>query len=364
MNKTKYKFPAGATSLLVVVGLAMLLLVIVSGLTVLSIRESRQALNTDLSNRALAAASASAQDAAQLLNTSPTLQVNGCTGQNSEILNNTTGLTAKDLQTPTLSNSADNQTTIQCRTITSVAPTFTQELIKDKSSTFFTYLPSNAPISTMNLLWGDGASEINSFAATVFPSGWPSATPAAMELTLIYWPKVSGQPVGNITSTPADGLPVRTVILLPKSTSSDPSPNGANTISNVNCDGNKQGVLRTYTCSSQIDLLSIIGARGGGGNYNIVVKLKPRYVDSPIQVQFFSDPSTGSGNPVAIQSSIATIDVTAKVGDLYRRIQAQKPVGSNSFIDDVLYSNAKICKNLTVRQDYSIASENNCRDSY
>jgi hypothetical protein len=367
MKFATHKYPRGATSLLVVVGLAMLLLVIVTGLTVLSVRESRQALNTDLSNRALAAATATAQDAAQLLNANPNLQVPSCdptsTAPQDKITgldNNPNHLTATDIETPTLSNAADNQTSIQCRTITSVASTFTQQINKDKSTEFFTYLPNNTPVSKLKLLWGDGTTDVSSFATSPFPTVWPRLTPAAMEITLVFWPKVAGQP-GTIAAPPADGLPVRTVVLLPTQTqtsTTDPSPNSS-TVSGVSCGGGKTGVLgNAYSCSSDISLGSILGNGANAANYNIVVKLKSRYVDNtPVQVQFFN---TASANPVDIQSSIATIDITAKVGDLYRRIQAQKPVGSNSFIDDVLYSKAKICKNLVVKQDYGLVSDNIC----
>lgn len=360
MKKTSNHYPRGATSLLVVVGLALLLLVIVTGLTVLSIRESRQALNTDLSNRALAAATASARDAAQLLNADPNLQVPDCSGSDTTIIKSPAiTLTAQDLEKPVLSNASDNQTTIQCRTITSVASTFTQEIEKDKSTQFFTYLPGNVGISKMNLLWGDGTAYINSFTGTVFPSGWPRGVPAAMEVSLIYWPKVAGQPTGTVASLPPDGLPVRTVVLLPRSTNSDPGAFGGQTVSNINCGGGKNGINnQIYSCSSSVSLSSILGPRINSTDYNIVVKLKPRYLSTtPIQVQFFSDTVTPN-EPIKIQSTIATIDITAKVGDLYRRIQAQKPVASNSFIDDVLYSQAKICKNLSVHQDLSLVSDN------
>lgn len=360
-NKTmpNRAYPKGATSLLIVVGLAMLLMVIVAGLTVLSVRESRQALNTDLSNRALAAATATARDSAQLLNTDPNLQVPDCSGANTVIKSSAITLSITDLEKPVLSNQSDNKTTIVCRTITSVATTFTQELGKDQSTQFITYAPNNTPIRSMKLYWGDGATDINSFIGTPFPSVWPSQTPAAMEVTLVYWRKTGGQP-GSINTPTPDGLPVRTVVLLPRANSTDPSPINT-TVSEVDCGGGKNGQNnRIYSCSSRLDLSSIIA---NATDYNIVVKLKPRYATiTPIQVQFYTE---ASNEPVAVQSSIATIDITAKVGDLYRRIQAQKPVGSNSFIDDVLYSNAKICKNLSVLADFSLSGGgNSCPDSY
>ncbi len=353
---TKTTHPRGATSLLIVVALSMTLIVIVVGLTAVSIRESRQSLNNDLSNRARAAAESTARDAAQLLNQYPDLYVPNCdgsgiTGYKASVAAGSAD--ANNLTKPVLSTATDNSTNIVCRTITSVATTQNQTVNKDESTQFFTYIPTGTPVTNFRLLWGDGSSDIQTMTGTTFPQNWPANTPAALELTFVYWPK-------NSPTVSADGLPVKTVVILPKTSNSDPSPN--NTSPTVGCSGYNGEATYTsvrYSCEMKVNLSTIALKGLNPSNYNIVLKVKSRYKGSPIQAQFYNG-SYSDGSLVPIKSSIATIDITAKVGDLYRRITAQKPVGGNSTIEDVLYSNESICKNLVVYDDYSVANANSC----
>ncbi|MBA3679131.1 hypothetical protein H0W80_02985 [Candidatus Saccharibacteria bacterium] len=349
-NLRQQKYPRGATSLLIVTGLSLVLIVIIVGLTAASVQQSRQALNTDLSNRARVAAEATAHDAAQLLNQYPDLQVPKCDG--SEITGYKDSLTPTDrsnLVKPVLSTNADNKTEIVCRTITSLATTFNQTVDKDTSTQFF--LPSKTTIiKSFKLLWGDKSSESNQLpGGSVFPtvSAWPGDVPAALELTFVYWPKA------GYTST-QDGLPVKTVLILPRTSTPDPSPEPLTT--NVVCagyTGEGASSIGTYTCKMEADFSSIPNITTAP---NIVMKVKSRYKNAPIQIQFYDT----SGKLVEVKSSTATIDITAKVGDLYRRITAQKSVGGNSVLEDVLYSKESICKTLTVYDDFSKASNGNC----
>ncbi len=355
----RLRHPRGATSLLIVVALSMTLIVIVVGLTAVSIRESRQSLNTDLSNRARAAAESTARDAAQLLNQYPDLYVPTCDRKN--ISGYKTPVSegspdAKNLVTPSLTS--DNGTTIVCRTITSVATTQNQTINKDESTQFFTYLPSGAPVTNFRLLWGEyNNNEKTPFSGTTFPSSWPGNTPAPLELTFVYWPKTNA-------SIAADGLPVKTVVILPKSSNADPS--SVNTYDpEVNCPSSGISGTETYSgykysCEMKVSIEGMLLNGLNPANYNIVLKVKSRYKASPIQAQFYKTNSFYDNDLVPIKSSIATIDITAKVGGLYRRITAQQPVGGNSVVEDVLYSKESICKNMVVYDGFRLATANNC----
>jgi len=354
LNKSRY--PRGATSLLIVVGLSLVLITIITGLTSLSIQQSRQALNTDLSNRARIAAEATARDAAQLLNQYPDLQVPNCDG--SGITGYKTPVTTTDdannLTKPVLSKDSDNTTSVVCRTITSIAPVQNQTILKDESTQFFTYLPTGTGVSNFRLLWGNGGTENQIFGGVdTFPTALGASTPAALELTFVWWPKTGSAPVDS------DGLPVKAVVILPRNNNPDPSP--INTYHPLVSCGGFAGVGTysgfQYGCEMKVDIGSMLSINPN--THNIVMKVKSRYKDSSIQVEFFSDNSFQAPKLVPVKSSIATIDITAKVGDLYRRITAQKPVGGNSVVEDVLYSNKTICKTLTVYEDFSKVG-NNC----
>lgn len=77
LNKLDHK-RSGATSLLIVVGLALLFVGIITGLTSLTVREQQQAGDTDQSNRAVQAAEASAREAAEKLVSFPDTQLTDC----------------------------------------------------------------------------------------------------------------------------------------------------------------------------------------------------------------------------------------------------------------------------------------------
>lgn len=323
------KYPAGATSLLVVTAISLVFIAIITGLTALSVREARQALDTDLSNRALAAAESSARDAAVWISQNPGAEYTDC--------NNTSPYPA-ELGKYTIDNSADNQTSIVCRTVTINTTQVNQLIKKDDASQIYTYLPSvpGPGVNTMKLEWGT----LNQVA---LPSSYedytnlPTGSPAAIEVTVVHWPQTGTTPIAD-GEDPSNAVSINTTLLMP---------------TNSNCSAGGD-----YLCSVNFNLDTLVP---GAVNKNIIVQLKARYNDAKVNAQFYR----GSVNttPVTVQQSRAIIDVTAKVGNLYRRIQAEKPLGNNSFITDVLNSNASICKNLTVNADFSLNQDNDCENN-
>jgi len=343
-------FPIGATSLLVVTGLALVFIVIITGLTTLSIRQSQQALNTDLSSRALAAAESAAQDAAQRLNINPNEEYPSCTDiTRSTFVGDTTSF--NNAVKPILSTSADNTTSVVCRTVSISSTQPSGQIKKDDSVQIFTYLPSGTSINQMELEWGKENAVVQDSVA-MYPElvNWPAGAPAVIELSVVSWPKT-----GLVSS---DNLSIDTRMVVPTSIPNDSSPKllSGTFISPKTCTSTLP--VSGYNCKTTIDLDKMVPGTTGAVNRNIVVRLRARYKDADYQAKFFNKPSLSS--PVAVKSSRALIDVTAKVGDLYRRIQAEKPLANNSFINDVLYSGASICKTLTVKPDYSLIDPNNC----
>ena len=355
--------PQGATSLLLVIGMALVFIVMITGLTSLSIRQSRQASNTDLSNRALATAEASARDAALWIQANPGKQYPECSSGGTD-----PAIQSLIAYVPTADS--NNTTEIVCRTVTVSSATPSGQIKKDESVQLFTYEPSGTGIDTMSFQWGKNSAVL----ADGFPA-WPTLTdyntsypnaPAVVELSLYYWPK-------NATAiSPIDGIKVKTVLLLASpSTTGDGSPGGV-----IIANGNTGRLASStciaaystgYNCKVGINLSAILGAGGtpvDAKTYNIVAKLKPRYKDTDYQASFCpkgtTTPTSANAcidNAVAVRSSRALIDVTAKVGSLYRRITAETEIGGSSFFDDVLYSNSPIektetfCGNFTKKDD-------------
>jgi len=354
--------PQGATSLLLVIGMALVFIVMITGLTSLSIRQSRQASNTDLSNRALATAEASARDAALWIQANPGKQYPECSS--TDLSTGITDVDSLKAYVPTAESS--NTTEIVCRTVTVSSATPSGQIKKDESVQFFTYEQTPTPIvgiDTMSFQWGKNSA--------VLPSAfepWPtldkyttdySNAPAVVELSLYYWPK-------NATAiSPIDGIKVKTVLLYASAETGE-----GVSIANSNIGRLSSSTCSTtlnaagYNCKVGINLTTVMNVTAT--DYNIVAKLKPRYKDTDYQASFCpSAPSQNStnacsDNAVAVRSSRALIDVTAKVGSLYRRIQAETEIGGSSFFDDVLYSNSPIEKTETFCGNFTKKDDPNC----
>jgi hypothetical protein len=343
--------------------MALVFIVMITGLTSLSIRQSRQASNTDLSNRALATAEASARDAALWIQANPGKQYPECSSTVAS-----TGLTDVDsLKAYTPTNSPENTTEIVCRTVTVSSTTPSGQIKKDESVQLFTYEPTGAAIDTMSFQWGKNSALLPSGDINFKP--WPTLdkyttdypnAPAVVELSLYYWPK-------NATAiSPIDGIKVKTVLLYSSGDFVKIANDNPGRLTGSIC---KVDYSSGYNCKVGINLSAILGAGGtpvDAKEYNIVAKLKPRYKDTDYQASFCTllpgQNSTDACNPpgaVAVRSSRALIDVTAKVGSLYRRITAETEIGGSSFFDDVLYSNSPIektetfCGNFTKKDDPS-----------
>ena len=349
--------PQGATSLLLVIGMALVFIVMITGLTSLSIRQSRQASNTDLSNRALATAEASARDAALWIQANPGKDYPDCSSGDAD-----PAIKSLIVYTPT--NSTNNTTEIVCRTVTVSSATPSGQIKKDESVQLFTYEPSGAGIDTMSFQWGKNSALLPSGDINFKP--WPtldkyttdySNAPAVVELSLYYWPK-------NATAiSPIDGIKVKTVLLYSSGDFVKINTDNPGRLTSSIC---KVDYSSGYNCKVGINLSTILGAGGSpvdAKTYNIVAKLKPRYKDTDYQASFCTllagqnSTNACSDNAVAVRSSRALIDVTAKVGSLYRRITAETEIGGSSFFDDVLYSNSPIektetfCGNFTKKDD-------------
>lgn len=353
--------------MLVVTGMALVFVAIITGLTALSVRQSQQARDTDLSNRALAAAESAAQDAAQRLRTNSSEEYKSCDPNDiaKSTFNNTPGgpTEYKNATKPTLSTAQDNQTSIVCRTVTSSGTEIDGQINRDSDTQINLTIDT---VQTIGLLWnnpglGDSQQDlpgaINPYPPFSGASSYPY--PAALELTLLYWPKNL-----NTVFLQGDnnsGIRQKTVLFMPGRNnigyvpgSSPPviinkSPSSVCAHSSPNMG---------YDCYVAIDIATVFGGANPNTD-NMALRIKPRYADTHFNARFFQNPSSNIfSTPTAqVKNSKAVIDVTAKVGDLYRRIKAELPIQNLSWFDSVLYTNKGICKNLKVFDDHSANSD-------
>ncbi len=342
-------YPKGAASLLIVVALSLILITIVIGITTLSIRQSRQALNTDLSNRALAAAKSATQDAALAALNDPQINYPNCNGSDARNSAGTvSSAEAKKFTQPLVSADAGNQTEIVCRTLVSTAPSITGQLKKDEDTQILLTLDT---VARIGIVWNkEGVDSLSpSYNGSIYPSSYGYSNAAGLELSFVYWPK------SGVNAPPG----IKTFYVMPGN--SDQSQlnshkiNG-NSIVSSNC---SSFLGSGYSCYLTLDTNNPNTITNLGINpatYNIAMRITARYAQATYQALFYKTTSENVGQdpPTAnVQNTKAVIDVTAKVGNLYRRVQAEQPIGNLSFLDSVLYSGGSICKNLVVYDDHT-----------
>lgn len=354
ISRIVHSKPRGATSLLIVVGISLVFIVIISGLTALSIRESRQALSTDLSNRALAAAESYVKQTAQDISDNPSLLVDN------------------DCENPAIdiSTDANNVTQITCKTVTAQGTTIEREVEKDKTSLLFGIKGDY----TMKFSWGKKACEYDPSAGNprgpliadyidldlvepIYRSNEASCLkpylPSVMELMFFSW--------NDDSLNAINGIQAKTVLIMPKQNIVDvnqtsPIPNFNGSLIGTENKCKDQDQTTGYQCSFEINLAGYLGPDVPD---NVAVLVRPRYAGTNYLAEF----KDSSGQPVVVQSNTALIDVTARVGDYYRRATGQLKLDSiqnTNAISDVVYSKESICKRMTVGENFNQIRSNIC----
>ncbi len=309
----------GVTSLLFVLAISLVLIVMVGGIAALTVREQQQASNTELSNRALQTAEAGVKAVVAKLSANPTYSKAGCGSADGNALD--LGLSISDQ-------------TITCATVTSLFIAAYDGFLETDRTTQFIYDPTNS-IGTdtpyyLKLSWNDpNLDGVNQAAAAWTNSLYPAVsdyTAAAMvEMNIVYWPK-DGATANNFKNA--------TLLFAPGKAASANNPI-ANTCGNG-----------TYSCTTtndgNNDGFSIATATGipaaNVGNYNYAIRITPRYRGT--HFAFTAYKSDGKTVTPA-QSNKAQIDITAKVGNLYRRVKAEKiilPSSIETIGTSVLYA--------------------------
>jgi hypothetical protein len=82
---------------------------------------------------------------------------------------------------------------------------------------------------------------------------------------------------------------------------------------------------------------------GSFANTTMMLRIRPRYNAASYRIRFFD----ASGNPVYMPDGNATIDVTARSGNYFRRVLAKKqltPTIYDGVFDNALFSGSDICR--------------------
>ncbi len=403
----------GSAALITTIAVSAILVVLFVGITTIATREIRQSINSDNANRALYAAEAGVEDAVRRLGDDPKFREPTC--------NSTNG----NAEVPVSTGSNDIGVAWTCRTVTVVQEELTGQLDKDESLSLNLGRGRSGPEETdpylqaryMSIEWNDPHDSADAPAASVVMnkvSSWlpayDAATPvwtgpAALELTST-WFGATGGATATVTSNTINkpGLegvfPVRTVIASPACTGggcsyTDFSPWNSPSYpdsSYLDASGISAGALQSFvqtncTDSATVEYSCQLRRQGGAlydladltkteinngtsnvlydsfgsfSNTTMFLRIRPRYNSASYRIKFYAD--AAGTQQVFMPDGNATIDVTARSNNYFRRVLAKKqliPTVYDGIFDNAVFSGADICKNMRVYRDYRGAPDYN-----
>lgn len=346
----------GVVALITSIVVGLLLIVITTSAVALMGNELRQASDFDQSTKAYYAAESGVEDAlAHLRNTGDFTDKSTCDPYNADDAEFT------NIKSP---SGGDSNVEYTCQIVsTSTNQLTSSQPLGADSRVSFDLTGIDPSFSQFNVAWnlpsaGDPSSWSNSDFArfgdngpTGFPGSgsgnndaatdWAGKMPAVMEVSVVSYPKSA--------TFNASSVKQNIVVLRPNS-------------SGVNSVNYQQGSAKTpiaIQCNRSNPSYSCQAAITGfdGVNFNYIVSLQPRYSQASYQVSAV----TNGGSPLNIPGQMV-IDVTAKAGDVFRRVQARIPLTSGTSDDFpyyVLLADEDICKLLEVTSG-TATPENAC----
>lgn len=339
---------SGFVSLLTAILVSLLLIVITLSMVVLEVAQLRKASDSEQSMRAFYTAEAGVEDAVnKVLN-------NGLTTDQkcSDSSGNPLGGASQDLDYDTA-----GQAGWTCQQIAfSGAPTGRL----DQANVATTVDPGAAPNYDAVLVEWDQSSGLSDTAPAVLPSQADYDLARFMpplELTIIRYPQatVKASEICTGAQTPANTgnackVLMQNAVLMPRGSaaSGDLAYNdglavGAGPYA-ANCQTGR--ISNPYYASTTYHCYKMLTGFAPGNNY--LFRLKSLYGASAYRLTFYN-----GVNKVAVPDGTATIDVTARAGDTYRRTITKVPVqnGTASGLDYVIFADTGVCKTFDVVGD-------------
>jgi hypothetical protein len=349
----------GAVSLITVILLMLIFIIVTLGFLRLAINEQRQSIDFDLNNRAYYAAESGVEDARRLLN--QFLADDGVIDDQERVLLNgdDCGRAVAEgapEQTSSAVLSEELDTTIVCQLVDLSPPNFATSLNAD-SSVFIPLIPENGDagsVSRVLIEWHeksdanvgfrdqrnqslpqlgcwDSSSNSDSDAC-----GSGESVPAMLRLGLFGHPSGGQVNRDNISNqlayvSPSDGSGDVT-----KSNFGGAAVDGTRSVSSdiADCDDDDPD---EFKCRLEITNLSDV-------NY---LRITPLYRGTDLRVTMYDS----DGNVLNFTDAQLLIDVTARAGDVTRRVEARVPrAGLDLYPNDALNTAYQICKLTRITQ--------------
>ncbi len=290
----------------------------------LSVGEQRQAENGDQSIKAYFAAESGAEDAMLKVKTNILRGIPALAG------------THQNCTAPVQVDASNPEVYYTCQTVNTSVNKMEGSLAVEQAGQIGPVTGASNIVLNWHQFGTDPGVVSGSYTA---PSNFPNRAgwsyPAAMELTVLSY---DGTGTGLINpacpSGCANGIKVLSTLISPAGggTGSITSPTNSGLCSSGN-------VITTggYNCT--------INLSGFNSSLTYFLRLRARYAGGHYQVKFFNGASS-----VSEPSQNAIIDVTARAGNVYRRVEVQIPIttGPVSGLDYVLFSDTDICKSFNV----------------
>lgn len=334
MNRRQQTREQGAVALITAMIVSILLMITTAGMVSLTVKSLRQSTDGAQSTKAYYAAEGGLEEALLKLRNDPSYRGNCSTG----------------------ANSADSAKSgvVTC-TVIDESPTELTGTVGENQSVQLD-LSAVTNLSSIKVEWGVD-SYVSGSIPDYLPDGkgsefpkkvdWPATAPAVMELGVIEYPSA------NFT---LDQVLFRQGLLTPKSiVAGEKSEHIASTLfyDNVGSDLTKP---LPASCDKNLTYQCAVGVKITNGK-RYVLRLKSRYNGAKYRIIA----QDSNNKPITIPGAMYTVDVTARAGDTFRRVQTSFPVGGSvtsvpplSGLDYVLYSDTDICKDFSVKP---VASE-------
>ena len=226
----------------------------------------------------------------------------------------------------------------------------------DRPDSAKTVDPGNAAYRSVIVEWNQSSNAAASYtnpASSLTTGNFPSAAAYSanpfvppLEMSILRYPTgafaardvATATDLQNIVLVPA-GAVSSPKIRYPQGLGAGPDAADCGQTSRIYNVGSQS--LTGYNCYAVIT--------GFRNTQNYLFRLRSRYDASAYRMTFMSGPN-GNGATVAVPDGTATIDVTAKAGDTFRRIISKLPLvkGAEPSLNYVIYSDTNICKNFTV----------------
>lgn len=222
---------------------------------------------------------------------------------------------------------------------------------------------TNAGFGSVLLEWDQSTSVAASYFNPALGGGMPTqaaynATPfaAPIEMQVVKYPRGVAVTTANVctsnNSAPVAGCTVRlqNALILPGNAASAQVSYGANGFTNGgpyrgNCAAGRTS--NPYYAQTSYRCYMLITNFNPANDY--LFRLRTRYATSAYKMTFYTT-SNGTGAVLPVNDGTATIDVTARAGNSYRRTVVKLPMNNSASggLNFVMYSDTDICKNFNV----------------